>query len=112
MGWAGVFIAVIMIPGVLVGAYKIFPNTRFGKNVLLAPPEKKEGEGIPDMEELKGLLGAVGTVITTMRPVGMCDFSGRRLECVADGGFVEKGTKVKVVRVESTQLTVRVIKES
>ncbi len=111
-GWIGIIVAIVMIPSVLVGAYKIFPKTRFGKRILLTPPQRKEGEAIPDTEQLKGLLGAVGTVITTMRPVGMCDFSGRRLECVAEGGFVEKGRKVKVIRIESTQLTVRVIQES
>ena len=108
-GWTGIGIAIVMIPSVLVGAYKVFPKTRFGKRVLLAPPVRKEGEAIPDMEELKGLLGTVGTVATTMRPVGMCDFSGKRLECVAESGYVEKGSRVKVIRVESTQLTVRVI---
>jgi len=110
-GWAGVVIAVVMIPSVLVGAYKIFPKTRFGKRVLLAPPVRKEGEAIPDTEELKGLLGAVGTVITPMRPVGMCDFSGHRVECVAESGYVEKGIRVKVIKVESTQLTVRVVND-
>ncbi|MFH1371589.1 MAG: NfeD family protein [Planctomycetota bacterium] len=108
-GWTGIGIALVMIPSVLVGAYKVFPKTRFGKRVLLAPPVRKEGEAIPDIEELKGLLGAVGTVTTTMRPVGMCDFSGKRLECVAESGYVDKGKKVKVIKVESTQLTVRVI---
>ncbi len=111
-GWTGIGIALVMIPSVLVGAYKVFPKTRFGKRVLLAPPVRKEGEAIPDTEELKGLLGAVGTVTTTMRPVGMCDFSGKRLECVAESGYVEKGSRVKVIRVESTQVTVRVIQES
>lgn len=111
-GWTGIIIAIVMIPSVLVGAYKIFPRTRLGKRVLLAPPVRKEGEAIPDAEQLEGLLGVVGIVITTMRPVGMCDFSGKRFECVAESGFVEKGKKVKVIRVESTQLTVRVIQES
>ncbi len=111
-GWIGVGIALVMIPAVLVGAYKIFPKTRFGKRVLLAPPQREQGDAIPDTAELKGLLGAVGTVVTTMRPVGICDFSGRRLECVAESGYVEKGRQVKVIRVESTQLTVRVIQES
>ena len=111
-GWIGVLIAVVMIPSVLVGAYKVFPKTRFGQHVLLAPPVRKEGEAIPDMEELKGLLGAVGTVTSTMRPVGMCDFSGRRLECVAESGYVEKGKNVKVIRVESSKLTVRVVETS
>jgi membrane-bound ClpP family serine protease len=108
-GWLGVAIAIVMIPGVLVGAYKIFPHTKFGNRMLLAPPQKQAGEGIPDTDELKGLLGAVGTVITTMRPVGMCDIGGKRLECMAEGGFVEKDKKVKVIKVESTQVTVRVI---
>jgi membrane-bound serine protease (ClpP class) len=111
-GWAGVAIAIVMIPSVLVGAYKVFPHTRFGKKVLLAPPQREPGEAIADTKELKELLGAVGTAITTMRPVGMCDFSGKRLECVAESGYVEKGKKVKVIQVESTQLTVRVIQET
>lgn len=111
-GWAGVAIAVVMIPSVLVGAYKVFPKTRLGKNTLLTPPERELGDAIPDTGQLKELMGAVGTVITTMRPVGMCDFSGRRVECVAESGYVERGRKVKVIRVESTQLTVRVIEET
>jgi membrane-bound ClpP family serine protease len=111
-GWLGVAIAIVMIPGVLVGAYKIFPHTRFGNKMLLAPPQPRGGEAIPDTDSLKGLIGAAGIVITTMRPVGMCDFAGKRLECVAEGGFVEKGKKVKVIKVESTQVTVRVIQET
>jgi membrane-bound serine protease (ClpP class) len=111
-GWAGVAIAIVMIPSVLVGAYKIFPKTRFGKSTLLAPPERELGDAIPDTGQLKELVGAVGTVVTPMRPVGMCDFSGRHVECVAESGYVERGRNVKVIRVESTQLTVRVIEET
>ena len=108
-GWIGVGTAVIMIPSALVFAYRIFPKTRFGKSVTLTPPERQKGDAIPDTEELKELLGAVGLVMTPLRPVGMCDFSGQRLECVAESGYVDKDTKVKVINVESTQLTVREI---
>ena len=110
-GWIGVGIAAVMIPTVLVVAYKMFPKTRFGKSVTLTPPERQQGDAVPDTSELKELLGAVGVVITPLRPVGMCDFSGRRLECVAESGYVDKGKKVKVIDVESTQLTVRIIEE-
>ncbi len=111
-GWIGIGIAVIMIPSVLVVAYKIFPRTRFGKNVTLTPPKRRQGDAIPDTDKLKELLGADGVVLTPLRPVGMCDFSGQRVECVAESGYVDKGTKVKVINVESTQLTVRIIEES
>ena len=112
VGWIGVIVAVIMIPSVLVVAYKIFPTTRFGKSVTLAPPKREQGDAIPDTVELKEMPGAVGQVLTPLRPVGMCDFSGQRIECVAESGYVDKGKKVKVIRVQGTQLTVRVIEES
>lgn len=111
-GWIGIGIAAVMIPGVLIFAYKIFPKTRFGKSVTLTPPEREQGDAIPDTSELKEMLGKVGVVITPLRPVGMCDFSGQRVECVAEGGYVDKDKKVKVIDVESTQLTVRMIEES
>jgi len=108
-GVVGIIIAIIMIPSVLVIAYKIFPKTKFGKSVTLTPPQRQKGDAVPDTAELKELLGAVGLVITPLRPVGMCDFSGQRVECVAESGYVDKGKKVEVIDVESTQLTVRVI---
>ncbi len=111
-GWAGIVIAIIMIPSVVIIAYKIFPKTKFGKIVTLTPSERKAGDAIPDTSELKEMLGAVGVVLTPLRPVGMCDFSGQRVECVAESGYVDKGKKVKVIDVESTQLTVREIETS
>jgi membrane-bound serine protease (ClpP class) len=108
-GWVGVGVAVVMIPAVMVFAYRLFPRTKFGKSVTLSPPERSIGDAIPDTDELKKLLGSIGEVLTPLHPVGMCDFSGQRVECVAESGYVDKGAKVKVIEVESTQLTVRVI---
>jgi membrane-bound ClpP family serine protease len=111
-GYVGLLIAAVMIPLVLVFAYKIFPKTKFGRSVTLSPPQRERGDAIADTAELKELLGAVGKVLTPLRPVGMCDFSGRRVECVAESGYVEKDRMVKVIRVQGTQLTVRVTEEA
>jgi len=112
VGWIGVGTAVIMIPTVLIIAYKIFSKTRIGKSVMLTPPERQKGDAIADTAELKELLGAEGVVLTPLRPVGICDFSGRRVECVAESGYVDRGKKVKVIQVQSTQLTVRVVEDN
>lgn len=111
-GWIGVFLAMVMIPAVLIIAYRIFPKTRFGRNVTLSPPQRQQGDAVPDTPELKKLLGAAGVVLTALRPVGTCDFSGRRLECVAESGYIDKGMKVKVISVQSTQVTVRMIEDN
>ena len=111
VGFIGIIVAIIMIPGLLILTYKILPKTKFGKSVTLAPPERQQGEGVPDTLRLKEMLGEVGVVVSTLRPVGMCNFSGQRLECVAESGYVDKGKKVKVIKIESTQLTVRLLEE-
>lgn len=111
-GWLGILLAVVMIPAVLIIAYRIFPKTRFGKSVTLSPPQRQQGDAVPDTAELKKLLGAAGVVLTPLRPVGTCDFSGRRLECVAESGYIDKGMKVKVISVQSTQVTVRMIEDN
>ena len=111
-GWIGIIVAVVMIPSVVLAAYKMFPKSKFGKAVTLTPPEREPGDAIPDTAELQKLLGASGIVVTPLRPVGMCNFSGERVECVAESGYVEKDKTVEVIHVEGTQLTVRVKEES
>lgn len=112
VGWIGVIVAVVMVPSLLAMAYKVLPKTRFGKRVILAPPVRDRGEAIADAPELEQLIGRTGRVLTTLRPVGMCDFDGRRVECVAESGYLQKNNRVKVIRVEGTQVTVRVMDEA
>ncbi len=111
-GVIGVITALIMVPVVLVVAYKLFPHTRFGRSVTLRPPDRRQGDAVPDSDELKGLMGVKGVVLTPLRPVGMCDFSGRRVECVAESGYVDKEAMVKVIAVDSTQVTVRITEDN
>jgi len=59
-GWIGVGVAPGMIAVVLVIAYKMFPKTKFGKSVTLNPPNREQGDAVPDTDQLKELLGAVG----------------------------------------------------
>ncbi len=112
VGWVGLIVGLIMVPSLLALAYKILPNTRFGKRMMLTPPVRDRGDAIADTAELGELLGRVGRVLTPLRPVGMCDFDGRRIESVAESGYVEKDRTVKVIRVEATQVTVRVVDEA
>ena len=111
-GWVGVGIAVVLIPIVWVIVYRRFPHTSFGMAVTLKGPKREKGDAIADTPQLIDLLDNAGVVISPLRPVGMCDFSGQRVECVAEGGYVDRGMNVKVIHVEGTQVTVRVMEQS
>ncbi|MCD6394738.1 MAG: hypothetical protein J7M40_14695, partial [Planctomycetes bacterium] len=108
-GWIGVFAAGAIVPIVWIIAYRIFPKTPFGKHVTLGKPNREKGDAIPDTKELEEMMGKQGVVLTPLRPVGMCDFKGKRLECVAETGYIDKESKIRVIHVEGTQLTVRLI---
>ncbi len=111
-GWISIFAALVMVPSLLALAYRVLPKTRFGRQVILSRPVREPGEAIADRSELAELLGQSGEVLTPLRPVGTCRFDERRVECVAESGYVEKGETVKVIRIEGTQLTVRVADEA
>lgn len=80
--------------------------------VRLAPPRRRRGDAIAGADELNQLLGRHGRALTPMRPVGTGEFEGRRVECVAESGYVESNKPITVIRVEGTQLTVRVTDEA
>jgi len=80
--------------------------------IRLAPPRRRRGDAISDTTDLADLLGRTGRVVTPLRPVGICEFDRRRVECVAESGYVEKDKQIKVIRVEGTQPTVRATDET
>ncbi|MHC5142833.1 MAG: NfeD family protein [Planctomycetota bacterium] len=108
VGWIGVWTAVVLIPAVWVIVYKLLPKTSIGRVLELKKVEQAMG-GIPDQEHLESLMGQSGIVLTPLRPVGMCEFEGKKIVCVADTGYVEKQTPVKVIHVEGNKVTVRKI---
>ena len=108
VGWVGVWTAVILIPIVWIIVYKLFPKTKIGQILVL----KKVGDalpGIPDQKKLNALVGQTGVVLTPLRPVGICEFEGKKVVCVSESDFLDKNTTVKVIDVEGNKITVRKI---
>ncbi len=111
-GVVGIITAAVVIPIVWIISYRLFPKTPFGRQVMLGKPDRNRGDAIPDSDRLQALLGAEGVVLSPLRPVGMCAFEGRRVECVAETGYIERDKRIRVIRVEGTQLTVRLIENT
>ena len=60
-------------------------------------------------EETDALLGREGQTLTVLNPVGIADFDGVRLNVMSEGTYLEKGTPVRVTRVEGAKIVVRAV---
>jgi membrane-bound serine protease (ClpP class) len=58
------------------------------------------------------LLGRHGTAHTVLRPTGVADFQGQRVDVLTEGEFVEAGRAIKVLRVDGHRVVVRSIETS
>jgi len=59
-----------------------------------------------ESNDLCYFIGKTGTAHTPLRPVGIADFDGVRLNVVSDCDFIDRGESVRVDRVEGKRIVV------
>jgi membrane-bound serine protease (ClpP class) len=53
------------------------------------------------------LVGREGVAQTVLRPTGIGQIDGKRLDVVAESAMIERGSPIKVVAVEGSRIVVR-----
>ena len=76
------------------------------ENVVLNT-QQKDDEGYLSTITQDKYLGKTGITISELRPSGIIEIDGRRLDALSEGVFIPKGTTIKVVRVEGSKIIVR-----
>lgn len=97
--------AVVM--GLALGVFgwlKFFPESRFARRFISKSATGELGVANPS------LLHCSGVAITQLRPSGAAVFSGKRVDVVTEGGFIERGTPVVVMEVEGARVVVREVR--
>lgn len=61
----------------------------------------------PEAADLSYFVGRVGQTHTALRPAGIAEFDGVKLNVVSDGDFVDNQRHVRVERVEGNRIVVR-----
>lgn len=68
-------------------------------------------EGYVAGSEHQGLLGSEGITRSVLRPSGIIEIEGRRLDAVSEGAWITEGRRVQVVSVQGSRIVVREIDE-
>lgn len=94
--------------GILVFLSFRFPFTRkFWERFSLTTRQTKGAGYIAPKPGYENFLGREGVALSQLRPAGIADFEGERLDVVTEGGFISRGSKIKVIAVEGTRIIVR-----
>ena len=63
-----------------------------------------------DDGDLEAYIGKTGAARTPLRPAGIAELDGVRLNVVTEGEYIERGTPVRVVRASGSRIVVAVDK--
>ncbi len=85
-----------------LGWMSAFPKTFVGHQVI----NRNAVPGLPNTER-EELLGETGEALTPLRPAGVARLKGRRVDVLAEAGFIAPGTTIHVVHVEGNRVVVR-----
>lgn len=105
LGAALIILAVIAIAISL--ALRSAGKGRLSKSEMFLTNTESVEEGYIATKDMEVFLGKTGITTTVLRPTGMAEFDGVKLNVQSDGEYVPKGEKVLVERVEGTSVVVR-----
>ena len=105
----GVFVA-LPAGGVLV--FYLWPRTPLGRRIILkAAPEDATMAALPANQELEHLKGRIGRTLSALRPAGVVDFDGRRVDTLTEGMMVDPGQWVRCIDVRAGRVIVRPVEK-
>lgn len=110
-GASGLLVTVVLGPMAFVSAIKMLPSTPLGRTMVGRSgeeiAEEKQAVMMAQREKRLKLMDKEGRALTAMRPSGVVEVEGERHDAIARGGLVEKGQRVRVVKVDGLTIEVR-----
>ncbi len=127
--WGGIYLALMCAgsPIVVLLVVKLWSKTPIAHRMILKEdadgPRRSTGEdhrtadnpaigksgvvATASARQLAALVGAEGTTLTTLRPIGFVRVNGLRLDAVAENGVIDEGVAITVIDSIDGQLRVR-----
>ncbi len=86
---------------------RFLPRLPFGRRLVLDSGMAADLGYVSAPEGDKGWLGKAGRAVSPLRPSGIAELDGSRVDVVSNGGFIDAGTAIQVMRVDGNRIVVR-----
>lgn len=103
-GFLAALLLVLFSGAVLGGWIRLFPRTPMGRKLTLKTDGRDFKSADPSSASLQG---HTGRAQTSLHPAGIAVIDGRRIDVVAETGYIAAGADLRVVRVEGNRVVVR-----
>jgi membrane-bound ClpP family serine protease len=103
----------ISLVAAIAGAFMLawyLPHIPYANRLVLMPPsDEKTDAHAEEASARAALLGAIGVAETMLRPAGKVRFGDDFLDVVAEGDYVNPGTRVQVIEIEGNRIVVKAV---
>jgi membrane-bound serine protease (ClpP class) len=97
------FFGAVAVTGVML---RFFKDSSVWNRLILRDSMNREAGYISTHEQVD-LIGKKGLTITMLRPAGIAEIEGIRLDVVSEGGFLPAGQMIRVAKVEGSRIIVQ-----
>lgn len=110
IGWYVIFVIMLIVLIVLAVIYFFARSADQGWNPFILNAKSSKEEGFSANDDNTDLIGKSGIAITDLRPSGIAEIDGKRIDVVTDGAFIKKETKVFVSDIQGRRIIVNEFK--
>jgi membrane-bound ClpP family serine protease len=101
----GFYVLMVTLAALVVAVFYSFRTGAWTRFSLKSSMNSRVNEGIMATVHI----GDEGITISTLRPIGKAQFHDKTFEVKTSGNYIDQGEKVKIVQIESHQITVETI---
>ena len=103
----GLVVVIVALIAILLSiTLKSAANGRLSKSPIILKDAERPEDGYLASNDMSIFIGREGETRTVLRPSGIADFDGVRLNVVSDGMYIKQGVRVRIDRVEGSRIVV------
>ncbi|MGH2522656.1 MAG: NfeD family protein [Anaerolineales bacterium] len=107
-----VVLSLLLAMAAALAMLRVLPGLPYGRRLVLETEMAADAGYASAPERDRRWLGQRGTATSPLRPAGLADLEGERVDVVSEGEFIEAGEPIEVIRVDGNRIVVRRPRES
>ncbi len=104
---AALLIVLLVLAIAISTSLRSMKSGRMSRSALVNSDRETNEDGYRSTEDMQVFLGKSGVAKSVLRPTGIADFEGVRLNVSSEGEYIPAGTKVQIIKIEGAKILVK-----